>query len=246
MTTTRSSVQRVAQAVLAERLAERSAEVGTRRTIVIERIEPQLDGGRHPVKRVVGDTLRVTADIFADGHTMLGAALLLRADDETEWREAPMRFVDNDRWAGEIGLERNRWHVYTIEAWRDEWGTWRDGLLKKVDAGVAVPSELAEGRLLLRAAAQRATVQRAEDDDRRVIEAALSALNRARSERTRVDAVRGEQLLAAMRRNPDRSSATRHEPPLALVVDREAARFGAWYELFPRSQGRRPGEATTL
>jgi starch synthase (maltosyl-transferring) len=248
MTTTRSSVQRVAKALLAERAvaADRGAgteheeAIGTRRTIVIERVEPQLDGGRHPIKRVVGDTLRVTADIFADGHVMLGAALLLRADDEDEWHEAPMRLVDNDRWAGELPLRRNRWHRYTIEAWRDEFGTWRDGLLKKVEAGVAVPSELAEGRLLLQAAAERAS-----GEDLETITLALRGLARARSERTRVDAVAGEPLLAAMRRHPDRSAATRHAE-LELVVDREAARFGAWYELFPRSQGRRSGEVTTL
>jgi starch synthase (maltosyl-transferring) len=243
MTTTRSSVHEVAQAALSARGGSRepgSDVVGTRRTIVIERIEPQIDGGKHPVKRVVGDMLRATADIFADGHTMLGAALLVRADDETEWREAAMRLIDNDRWAGELPLERNRWHTYTIEAWRDEWGTWRDGLLKKVEAGVPVPSELAEGKQMLEAASRRAR-----GEDARTIDTALAALNRARAERTKVNAVAGEDLLETMRRNPDRSTATRH-PELELVVDREAARFGAWYELFPRSQGRRPGQATTL
>jgi starch synthase (maltosyl-transferring) len=243
MTTTRSSAQQVAEAALAAQNRRRepgSEAVGTRRTIVIERMEPQVDGGAHPVKRVVGDTLRVTADIFADGHTMLAAALLLRADDEDDWREAPMRFVDNDRWAGELPLLRNRWHRYTIEAWRDEWGTWRDGLLKKVEAGVAVPSEVAEGRLMLEQA-----VGRAAGADAATIGAALNALSRARSERTKVDALSREDLLAAMRRNPDRSTATRHAE-LELVVDRQAARCAAWYELFPRSQGRKPGEATTL
>jgi starch synthase (maltosyl-transferring) len=243
MTTTRSSVHEVAQAALSARGGSRepgSDVVGTRRTIVIERIEPQIDGGKHPVKRVVGDMLRATADIFADGHTMLGAALLVRADDETEWREAAMRLIDNDRWAGELPLERNRWHTYTIEAWRDGWGTWRDGLLKKVEAGVPVPSELAEGKQMLEAASRRAR-----GEDARTIDTALAALNRARAERTKVNAVAGEDLLETMRRNPDRSTATRH-PELELVVDREAARFGAWYELFPRSQGRRPGQATTL
>jgi starch synthase (maltosyl-transferring) len=243
MTTTRSSAQQVAEAALAAQNRRRepgSEAVGTRRTIVIERMEPQIDGGAHPVKRVVGDTLRVTADIFADGHTMLAAALLLRADDEDDWREAPMRFVDNDRWAGELPLLRNRWHRYTIEAWRDEWGTWRDGLLKKVEAGVAVPSEVAEGRLMLEQA-----VGRAAGADAATIGAALNALSRARSERTKVDALSREDLLAAMRRNPDRSTATRHAE-LELVVDRQAARCAAWYELFPRSQGRKPGEATTL
>ena len=71
--------------------------VGTRRSIIIERIAPELDCGRYPVKRVVGDQLLVTADIFADGHDLLDAAILIRADDESDWRRAPMRPIDNDR-----------------------------------------------------------------------------------------------------------------------------------------------------
>ncbi|MBA3587336.1 MAG: DUF3416 domain-containing protein, partial [Chloroflexi bacterium] len=85
--------------------------IGSRRGIIIERITPELDGGRYPVKRVVGDQLLVTADIFADGHDLLDAAVLLRADDETAWRRAPMRPIDNDRWSGNVELLRNRRHV---------------------------------------------------------------------------------------------------------------------------------------
>ncbi|HEX5396152.1 MAG TPA: alpha-1,4-glucan--maltose-1-phosphate maltosyltransferase, partial [Candidatus Limnocylindria bacterium] len=217
-----------------------SEAIGTRRTLLIEHVLPEIDGGRHPVKRIVGDSLRVTADILGDGHDMLDSALLLRADDEDAWREAPMRLVDNDRWAGEIPLERNRWHRYTIEAWRDEWGTWRDGLLKKVEAKVAVPSELAEGRLMLEAAARRAG-----DADATAIRAVLRALDAARDEPGAVAAIAAEEVLAVMRRNPDRRAATRYRE-LELVVDRTAAGYAAWYELFPRSQGRNPGKASTL
>ncbi len=246
MTTTRSSVRRAAERARDDprtttRQEPGSEAVGTRRTIVIERVVPELDGGRHPVKRIVGDTLHVSADIFADGHGMLDAALLLRAADEDEWREAPMRLVDNDRWAGEMVLERNRWHRYTIEAWRDEWGSWRDGLLKKVEAKVAVPSELAEGRLMLEAAAQRANA-----DDAARVRQALQIMDAAGDEKAAVAAVAGDELLTVMRRNPDRAAATRYDRELELIVDREAARYAAWYELFPRSQGRTPGEATTL
>jgi starch synthase (maltosyl-transferring) len=237
MTTTKESLRRAVSAVLD--LAEPDADaVGTRRGIVIERIAPELDGGRHPVKRVVGDQLLVTADIFADGHDLLAAALLVRADDEVAWREAPMRPVDNDRWSGHLELLRNRWHRYAVEAWRDQFGTWRDGLAKKLDAGVAVPGELEEGRLLLAAALGRAELAGASDDAGRIGEA-LAAFRRARSEATRAAPLLDEELLATMRRHPDRRFASRsHELP--LVVDRERARFGAWYELFPRSQGRDP------
>jgi len=241
MTTMKETTRRVAQT--ARNAREPAADaVGTRRNIVIERIAPELDGGRHPVKRVVGDQLLVTADIFADGHDLLDAALLIRADDEPDWREAPMRPIDNDRWSGHVELVRNRWHRYAIEAWRDAWGTWQHGLRRKVEAGVAVPVELEEGRLLVERAVPRAEMAEAADDVR-LLRAALAAVKRARSEARRVAALDTEDLAAAMRRHPDRASASR-SAELPLVVDRERARFGAWYELFPRSQGPNPRQPT--
>ncbi len=237
MTTMKESVRRAAAAALAAQ-EPGPDEPGTRRSIVIERIAPELDGGRHPVKRVVGDTLIVTADIFADGHDLLDAVLLLRADDEAEWHESAMRPIVDDRWSGHVELTRNRWHRYAIEAWRDAFGSWRHGLHRKVEAGVAVPVEVEEGRILVERALARA--ERAEAaDDLRLMRRALATLKRARAEATKVAALDGEDLLAAMRRHPDRGFATR-SAELPLVVDRERARFGAWYELFPRSQGRDP------
>jgi starch synthase (maltosyl-transferring) len=237
MTTTKESLRRAVGTIL-ERSEPGPDAIGTRRSVIIERISPELDGGRHPVKRVVGDQLLVTADIFADGHDLLDAALLLRADDEESWREAPMRPIDNDRWSGHLELTRNRWHRYAVEAWRDVFGTWRDGIRKKLDAGVAVPNEVEEGRQLLEAALQRAEIA-GPSDDVRLLGDALAVLRRARSEATRAAAMLGDELLAAMRRHPDRRFASR-SPELRVVVDRERARFGAWYELFPRSQGRDP------
>jgi starch synthase (maltosyl-transferring) len=247
MTTTKESVRRAVAALAQARAAVTTPEpgadaVGSRRGIVIERIAPELEGGRYPVKRVVGDQLLVTADIFADGHDLLDAELLLRADDETAWQRAPMRPIDNDRWSGHIELLRNRRHVYAIEAWRDAFGSWRDGLRKKLDASVPVPNELEEGRILLESALLRAEEAEAGDDARRMREA-LTTLKRARSEASRAAALVTEELLAAVRRHPDRRFASR-SPELPLMVDRERARFGAWYELFPRSQGRDPKRPT--
>jgi len=237
MTTTKESLRRAVAAVIDQPEPGPEA-IGTRRTIVIERISPELDGGRYPVKRVVGDRLLVTADIFADGHDLLDATILLRADDESTWTEAPMRPIDNDRWSGRVELTRNWWHAYAVEAWRDVFGTWRHGLHKKLEASVPVPVELDEGRILVQAALRRA--ERADAAaDIELLRSALAAFGRARSEAKRAAALDGDDLLAAMRRHPDRRFASR-SPELPLVVDRELARFGAWYELFPRSQGRDP------
>jgi starch synthase (maltosyl-transferring) len=265
MTTTRSRPLRTQQSTPADRGAAGPAAphappathdpadepgpeaLGTRRGIVIERIQPELDGGRHAVKRVVGDDLLVTADIYADGHDLLDAALLLRAESggpRAGWRESAMRLVDNDRWSGSIRLDRNARHRYVIEAWRDAFGSVRAALLKKVEAQVELATELAEMRDLLEAALQRAQGHgRAGAADATLMEEQLAAMRRARSDGGRAAAISGEELAAAVRRHPDRSAATR-SAELPLMVDRERARFGAWYEMFPRSQGREPARPT--
>ncbi|MFN2484881.1 MAG: alpha-1,4-glucan--maltose-1-phosphate maltosyltransferase [Candidatus Limnocylindria bacterium] len=217
------------------------AQLGTLRTIVIERVGPELDGGRHPVKRVVGDRFTVSADIFAEGHGLLDAALLVRADNERVWHEEPMRLVDDDRWSATVTLTTNRRHRYTIEAWRDEFGSWREAFEKNLAAGHPVTADLEEGRLVVEAAAARAA-----SGDLEPIPEMLRRLAAATDDPARAAILLRSDLLDAMRRNPDRSDATRYDRELEVVVDREAARFAAWYELFPRSQGRSLGQATTF
>jgi starch synthase (maltosyl-transferring) len=243
MTTTRPSLKRGAQTAVATatQLPDEpgAGELGTRRSIVIERVQPELDGGRHPVKRVVGDELLVTADIFAHGHDLLDAVLLLRPETDLEWTEVPMRLIDNDRWSGSIALLRNARHRYTIEAWRDAIGSWRAELERKVEAGLAVGVELDEGRALVEAA-----LGRAGDADADLLREALARDRRSRSQRARLAALAADEVIAAARRHPDRIGATRLESELPLTVDCELARTGAWYEMFPRSQGRDPKHPT--
>ena len=238
MTTTRSTLTRAAEAALSA-AEPRADAIGTRHSIVIEGVDPELDCGAHPVKRVVGDDLLVTADIFADGHDLLAAVLMVRCDDEVAWTEAPMRLVDDDRWSGSVRLTRNAAHRYTIEAWRDAIGSWRQAITQRLAASLPIATELAEGRALL-----EATLARARGADARAIAAALAREGRARNERTRAAALGGDAVVAAAQRHPDRRAATRYHRELPLVVDRERARCSAWYELFPRSQGRDPARPT--
>jgi starch synthase (maltosyl-transferring) len=240
MTTTRSSLRRLGSAV-----EPGPDAVGTARTIVIERVEPELDGGRYPAKRVVGDWLTVSADIIVDGHDLLGAALLIRADDEPEWREVRMRAGRHDRWSGRVRLTRNRWHRYTLEAWRDEVASWSDRLVRKARAGSPIAVELAEGQRLLERTARRAAAAGAAADAA-LLRAARARLAAAPDARAAARIARERVLLAAGGRHPDRSAATRYDRELELVVDRREAATAAWYELFPRNQGQEPGRATTL
>jgi starch synthase (maltosyl-transferring) len=240
MTTTRASLRRLASAV------EPGPEaVGTARSIVIEKVDPEIDGGRHPAKRVVGDWLAVSADIIADGHDVLGAAFLIRADDEPDWREVPMRLTRHDRFVGRVRMTRNRWHRFTIEAWRDDVASWSERLNRKARLRLPIDIELAEASRVLTATAERARNAGARADAD-FLTSARRRLAKATDPREAARIAREPALLAAGGRHPDRRTATRYDRELDLVVDRPAAASGAWYELFPRAQGHSPGAATTL
>ena len=214
---------------------------GDARTVWIVGVWPELDAGRAPVKRVVGERFEVSADVLREGHGALGAVLRYRAVKDTAWRETPMRHVDNDRWAGAFELAENTRYLYTIEAYADPYRTWAADLEKRVAAGMAVDSELQEGAALLRAARERAA-----GADGQWLDARLAAIERASAPAERVRLLLDAETDELMRRYTDRSGATRHERELEVVVDRPRAQFAAWYELFPRSQAPLPGRHGTF
>jgi len=201
-----------------------------RRTVVIENVAPLVDGGRYPVKREVGMVLEVSADIFKEGHEVLRAFLKYRRADESVWRETPMRFVDNDRWAGAFTPSDNARYLYTIEAMADAFRSWLADLAKRVEAGQDVASELKEGVALVRAAAGRATAE-----DAAALTAWVGRIEKSPAQPAAVALAQDPALAALMDRHLDRADATWNEREYELVVDRERARFAAWYEFFPRS-----------
>jgi starch synthase (maltosyl-transferring) len=207
----------------------------TRQTVIIENVAPAVDGGRFAVKREVGARVEVSADIFKEGHDVLAAFVLYRHETESGWREAPMRFVDNDRWAGTVGLDRiGRW-FFTIEAFNHAFQSWLADLVKRLDAKQEVTSELQEGAALVAAAAERASGAEA----RRLSEHATQLT------RGHAAAARDPDLAALMAKHVDRSTATRAPIEYPVQVERERARFAAWYEFFPRS-GTTPTRSATL
>jgi starch synthase (maltosyl-transferring) len=208
--------------------------------IVIEEIYPELDGGRYPVKRTVGDTLAVWADIFRDGHDIIAAAVKYRTEAAAEWRETPMRFYDNDRWVGYVPLTENTRYRYVIEAWTDAFASWRADTAKKREARQEIAVDLLEGHALVAEAAQRA-----DGVDRRFFERTLGDLD-AGDEVERADILLSQRLAAAMARWSLRADATRYRHELEVTVDPPLARFAAWYEMFPRSQGSIPGRSATF
>ncbi|MFC7334369.1 maltotransferase domain-containing protein [Rhodocista pekingensis] len=204
--------------------------------VAVEDIYPCVDGGRFAVKRVVGDVMEVWADIFADGHDRIAAVVQYRVTGEAAWAEAPMVFVDNDRWAGRIPLTRNARYEYRIEAWRDLFTTWRADFVKKRDAGRDVSLELVEGRGILEKA-----VEAAEGRGKATLAAHLEHLRGVPDQdRPRLaELLLGDSLAADMARFGARINRS-HSQTLEVVADRLAARFSSWYELFPRSMSDDP------
>jgi starch synthase (maltosyl-transferring) len=201
-----------------------------RRTVVIEAIEPSIDCGRYPVKREVGAVLEVSADIFKDGHEVLVAYLRYRRDGGRAWREAPMRFIDNDRWAGSFPLEATGRYRYTIEALPEPFLSWLADLEKRHAGGQELTSALGEGLALIHAAAARASAA-----DRGALTGYADRIERARATADAVAIASDRALAALMTQHLDRSESTWAERALEVVVDPERARFAAWYEFFPRS-----------
>ncbi len=209
-------------------------------SIIIERVTPELDCGRYPVKREVGDLFEVAADIFKDGHDKIAALLKYRRHDDSEWCEIDMRFVDNDRWAASFPLTENTRYVYTIEAFPDLFATWRDEIEKKAAAGLDVASELLEGRAIVEEATVRA------GDDQPYLERYLTDLAAAPSQAAAVGLALSDDLADLMHRHRSREGTNRFDRELTVVVDRPIARFAAWYELFPRSSGTVPNQSGTF
>ncbi|QRO02224.1 alpha-1,4-glucan--maltose-1-phosphate maltosyltransferase [Archangium violaceum] len=204
---------------------------------VIENVRPELDAGRWAVKRVEGESLKVQADIFKEGHDILVAVVRWRQsapkEQATEWAETPMVSKGNDLWEGEFLLARNGRYEFTVEAWPDLYATWVTEVKRKVDVGRDVRSELLEGAAMLRAHAERAQKAGSPDEARRMVEAAT--LFEKGMSANAIAAAMDPGLTLVASKYADRSIATRYDRVPEVFVDREKARFGSWYEFFPRS-----------
>jgi starch synthase (maltosyl-transferring) len=229
------------------------------RRIVIQYATPAVDGGRYPAKRCVGDRIAVAADVFRDGHELIRSAVRYRGPGDEAWHEIGMRLTDAHlggvRRTAQFTVDRAGSWQFTIEAWTDVFGTWRDELQRKVNAqqadqpddssaarsgeagrraGGTLEGELSEGLPLLQAAAQRAESA----ESRRLMEHAIEQLaDPSIPESAKHDVALGEELAAAVQREQERYGKVTLDQPLTIEVDRLRARFGSWYEMFPRSWG---------
>jgi starch synthase (maltosyl-transferring) len=245
------------------------SELQGRARPVIEHVTPQVDGGRYPAKREVGDLVVVEADVFADGHDELVCDVLWRAESDSRWRVVPMEPLVDDRWRAAFPAEDTGRYLFCIRATVDSFGTWLRDVNLKASAGHDLTAELLVGAELLARAAVRAgrrdrsrlktlTTQlrsaseagaseagRLERKARDAAGAGTSRAARSHDLRAVLDAVGSSEVTALVRRHSDPDPGVTSRA-VAVVVEREKARFGTWYELFPRSTSVEPGRHGTL
>jgi len=197
--------------------------------LVIANVSPSGGGPAYAVKRIVGDAVAVEADVFSDGHDLLGVELQWRAVDDSHWVRARMTALGNDRWAATLPLQRLGRHEFAVEAWLDRYGSLAQDLAKKVEARVDMAQDVVEGRLMIEAARGRARGDLAGE-----LEAILEEFEAVPQEE-RVALLLDPATRAAMAQADDRPFSLRSEVQ-RIDADRTAAGFASWYELFPRSQ----------
>lgn len=225
-----------------------------RRRVVIEEIQPQVDGGRYPAKRVLGDVVEVTAAIFGDGHDLVGARLLYRHSSQRRWQSAKFELLTNDLWQAKFQVDKlGRWQ-FTIEAWIDHFDTWVHDLAKRLEAQPDpheptqqvtpqdIPLAYRIGADLLDAAATRAKG----NDSRKLSSAATQLRTLADSALPYYESPITLEIETLAAKYPDLTFATRLVSELPVWVDRERASFSSWYELFPRSCSETPGQHGTF
>jgi starch synthase (maltosyl-transferring) len=201
-------------------------------TVVIENFYPCIEGGRHPVKRVMREPLDVWCDIFKDGHDVMTAVLRWRLVGSKRWCEAPMTLDQNDRWHGSCAFEKaGRWE-YLVEVWGDAFRSWKKTFAVRVAAeDPDVPIEAREGARLLKEAAARAKKAGIRAAASKMQEWA-GLLNQVPAQEI-LDVIHSDEMQALMDRFPDRSLSTL-SATMQVIVERDRARFSAWYEFFPR------------
>lgn len=215
--------------------------------VIVQNIAPEIDGGKYAAKRVVGQYMDVTADIFADGHDIIKAAICYRHETEKEWRTTPMKDHVNDIWTGQFLVEKQGYYHYKVQGWVDHAANWQYGIEKKIKDGQHVHVELWDGvqyitRLQKNKEANKAhkdyfvklsnLFENAKEDDATYKEAVIEALSATL-----------HQIFEAY---PFQQFITEYDHNLRVYVDRKKANFSSWYEFFPRSASQEAGKHGTF
>ncbi|MFH1801175.1 MAG: alpha-1,4-glucan--maltose-1-phosphate maltosyltransferase [Candidatus Omnitrophota bacterium] len=209
--------------------------------IIIEGIRPAVDFGKYPVKCTAGDTISVTTDIFKNGNDVIGACIQYREKTQEGWKESLMRSLENDRWHGEFTPSRNTRYLYRIVAWMDPVASWLRNVEKKCLAASSVESDVLEGLVLLKKAAANVP-----PENRKSFLNFIKSLELSQGMSEAVlRLIRAPGLAGLLAQFPLKQLET-ISGTFELVADRKKAEYGSWYEIFPRSQGRKENKSANF
>ncbi|HNT50232.1 MAG TPA: alpha-1,4-glucan--maltose-1-phosphate maltosyltransferase [Cyclobacteriaceae bacterium] len=205
--------------------------VSGKKRVLIENVQPQVDGGLYPAKRTEGERVDVTSAIFGDGHDHIRGEVLYKKQNDTQWTSVELTPTYNDEWQASFYVPEKGYYVFTIQAWIDHFETWYDGFKKKALAKVDVTVELTEGVILLKKLGQT--------------NASLLSIARKledKKQETAIEFVLSDDFARIVHENPLRDNETRYEKEFVIQVEHRKANFSAWYEFFPRSSSLEDGK----
>jgi len=211
-------------------------ESGANRAIV-ENVQPTCDHGRFPIKTLIGDPIDVSAHIFADGHDTIRAVLCIRKLGEESWTEIDLQTLSNDEWTAQFYPDQIGIHEYSITAWIDSFFSWQNGFRKKVDSAQSLNVELEIGIEMIESLQERASASAAKSLGKMITLLREDSVPMGE----KIHLLLGDELSSLARTFPDRSRST-VLPPREIWVERKRAGFSSWYEFFPRSWSRTPGQ----
>ena len=200
--------------------------------VIIEQLTPEINCGQFPVKRVVEDSVEVTAHIFADGHDQISANLLFKHEHDSDWKSVPFVHDMNDEWYACFHVTQMGNYVYCAKAWIDAFSTWQHDIRKKIQASQNVSVDIKIGCELMADA-----LRRAKAPDAKIIKDCLKQLESETEPQKALLIAEDAKLTEVMRNYPDPSRVATYPKELAVWVSRKKAAFSTWYELFPRSCG---------
>jgi len=209
--------------------------------VIIENVQPNIEGGRYIAKGIINDEFTVTADIFADGHDVINAHLLYREKGKKAWSETPFKHLGNDAWSASFTPNKQQYFEYKIEAWIDYALTWHYGLCKKIDAGQFVAVELRDGVEFLHYLEK----QKLDDAQKNFVVACFELIERADFDLA-AKKLRSNTIEEIFRAYPEKRFKSEYDMNLQMYADREKAAFSTWYEFFPRSASAEKGKHGTF
>jgi len=212
-----------------------------RKRVVIANVSPSVDGGIYPAKTIIDQPVTISADIFSDGHDHVAAAIFIRHQEEKQWKELPMQFVENDKWTATVTLTKLGIYQFQVTGWIDKVSTWQADLKKRYAAGQDVTIDLQIGieltsRILATAGGK----------NKDAVNEWIKALKAAKDADSQVKIAIDESFAKLARKCRDKNIVTFSDTIYEIIVETKLAGFSTWYELFPRSAAAEPGRHGTF